>query len=258
MKQPLFYFSLLLSQLCSAQGYRNEKITFLNEDGIPCKEKVAIFLEQQVQVNDTIWEFNSYLANGPRIKSLRTLDEKGKTWNGTYISYSRRGGIDTMGYYAKGQRAGKWFVYTAGGRVLKALYYDNGRFKGQKDSTRLNGESDSISRVSLSDSAKVVERESEFAGGANGWMHYLNTNMKYPDRAVDHEVQGKPTLLFLVDATGHIPLEDIHVLQSVEFSIDKEALRLIIQSPNWTPAFQNGKNVKSYKKQPFIFKLTAR
>ncbi len=43
--------------------------------------------------------------------------------------------------------------------------------------------------------------------------------------------------------------------RSVEYSIDHEALRIIFISPDWTPAVQNGRNVKTYKKQPIIFRL---
>ncbi|TAH01920.1 MAG: TonB family protein, partial [Sphingobacteriales bacterium] len=58
---------------------------------------------------------------------------------------------------------------------------------------------------------------------------------------------------FIVDKEGNI--EDIEMVKSVEFTIDEEAMRLIRQSPQWAPAVQNGKKVKSYKIQPITFCL---
>jgi protein TonB len=37
--------------------------------------------------------------------------------------------------------------------------------------------------------------------------------------------------------------------------LKQEAMRVIRQSGKWTPAIQNGRQVKSYKKQPVVFKL---
>ncbi|MFL5748594.1 MAG: energy transducer TonB, partial [Niastella sp.] len=36
-----------------------------------------------------------------------------------------------------------------------------------------------------------------------------------------------------------------------------EAVRVIKKSGKWTPAVQNGRQVKSYKKQPIVFRLES-
>jgi hypothetical protein len=50
-------------------------------------------------------------------------------------------------------------------------------------------------------------------------------------------------------------LEDIEIYKSVEFSLDEESVRMIVKSPRWTPAVQYGKKVKSYKRQPIVYRL---
>ena len=35
-----------------------------------------------------------------------------------------------------------------------------------------------------------VEIESEFPGGTSAWMRYLNKSLRYPQEAIDNEVQG--------------------------------------------------------------------
>jgi protein TonB len=68
------------------------------------------------------------------------------------------------------------------------------------------------------------------------------------------ESQGEVWIVFIVDIEGKI-IEPI-LARSVEFSIDEEAMRMMKISPDWTPAIQDGRKVKSWKKQPIIFKLT--
>src|SRR5882757_9454065 len=44
-----------------------------------------------------------------------------------------------------------------------------------------------------------VEIESEYPGGAAAWLRYLNKNFRYPDDAVNNEVQGTVIVQFIVD-----------------------------------------------------------
>ena len=44
-----------------------------------------------------------------------------------------------------------------------------------------------------------VEIESEFPGGAAAWLRYLNKNLRYPDDAVNNEIQGTVVVQFIVD-----------------------------------------------------------
>ena len=100
-----------------------------------------------------------------------------------------------------------------------------------------------------------VEIESSFPGGLAGWGKYLQKNLRYPDFAVKYKIQGQVMIAFVVDTEGHIPVNTVRVDRSVEYSLDQEALRIIFVSPEWAPAIQNGRKVKSYKKQPVTFKL---
>jgi periplasmic protein TonB len=99
----------------------------------------------------------------------------------------------------------------------------------------------------------AVEKESEFKGGVASWARYLNRNLTYTVRVINCNAQGKVILRFVVDAEGLA--SNIEIAQSVEFSLDEEALRIIKQSPPWIPAETSGKKVKSYKAQPILFKL---
>ncbi|HEV2483036.1 MAG TPA: TonB family protein [Puia sp.] len=60
---------------------------------------------------------------------------------------------------------------------------------------------------------------------------------------------------FIVDKEGNV--SDVEAVSGPEAGgLREEAMRVIRQSGKWIPAIQNGRTVKSYKKQPVIFKLT--
>jgi protein TonB len=69
---------------------------------------------------------------------------------------------------------------------------------------------------------------------------------------VRKNIQGTVVLQFLVGKDG--VLSDIEA-QSGPDLLKEAALNVIKESPRWVPAVQNGKKVKSYKKQPITFRI---
>ena len=101
-----------------------------------------------------------------------------------------------------------------------------------------------------------VEIESEYPGGPSQWLRYLSKNMRYPEDAVNNEIQGTVVVQFIVDKEGNV--SDVQAISGPESGgLREEAIRVIKKSGNWNPAIQNGRKVKSYKKQPIVFKLEA-
>jgi protein TonB len=99
-----------------------------------------------------------------------------------------------------------------------------------------------------------VEIESDYPGGASAWQRYLNKNLHYPDDAVNNEIQGTVIVQFIFDKEGNV--SDIEALSGpTDGGLRDEAVRVIKKSGKWTAAVQNGRQVKSYKKQPIVFKL---
>jgi len=106
---------------------------------------------------------------------------------------------------------------------------------------------------SLSKTGAKVEIESEFPGGARAWLQFLNDHLVYPKKAVRKKIEGVVLLQFIVDKDGSI--SDLKVVYGDPI-LAEAALKAMADSPKWKPAIQNGKLVKSYKKQPITFKLT--
>jgi protein TonB len=99
-----------------------------------------------------------------------------------------------------------------------------------------------------------VEIESEYPGGMPAWLRYLNKNFRYPDEGLNNEIQGTVMVQFIVDKEGNV--SDVEAVSGpTEGGLREEAMRVIRKSGLWIPAIQNGRKVKSYKKQPVIFKI---
>ena len=112
---------------------------------------------------------------------------------------------------------------------------------------------DSLIKSTINSPVKV-EIESEFPGGARGWLAYLNSHLVYPKKAVRKRIEGTVLLQFIVDKDGTV--SDLKVLDGDPI-LAEAALKAMEDTPKWIPAVQNGKRVKSYKKQPIQFKLVA-
>jgi periplasmic protein TonB len=97
-----------------------------------------------------------------------------------------------------------------------------------------------------------VEIESEYPGGMSAWQRFLNRNLRYPQEAMDQNVQGFVMVMFIVDREGNV--SNVEAVSGPE-ELRGEAIRVIRKSGKWTPAIQNGHPVKSYKRQPIGFRL---
>lgn len=120
-----------------------------------------------------------------------------------------------------------------------------------------DAQTDTIRRVVVLDSTALktfvkVEIESEFPGGARAWLTFLNTHMKYPKKAVKRNIQGTVVLQFIVEKDGS--LSSISAL-SGDPLLQEAAIKVINESPKWIPAVQDGRKVRSWKKQPIVFRL---
>ncbi len=101
-----------------------------------------------------------------------------------------------------------------------------------------------------------VEIESSYPGGSSAWMRYLNKTFRYPQEAQENEIQGTVVVQFIVDKDGNV--SDVEAVSGpTNGGLRDEAIRVIKKSGKWEPAVQNGRKVKSYKKQPITFKLEA-
>ena len=101
----------------------------------------------------------------------------------------------------------------------------------------------------------IVEDMPTFNGGdpAVEFRKFIGENMKYPAIAAENGISGRVIVQFVVNAQGKVV--DPVVAVSVDPSLDKEAIRVILSSPPWTPGKQRGKPVKVFYTFPINFVL---
>ena len=92
-----------------------------------------------------------------------------------------------------------------------------------------------------------------FPGGEAALMKWLSDNIRYPQSAIDQNIQGRVTLRFVVKSDGKI--DQVEVLRGLHPSCDKEAVRVIKMMEPWIPGKQNGNPVSVYFSLPVYFKL---
>lgn len=99
----------------------------------------------------------------------------------------------------------------------------------------------------------VVEQMPSFPGGTAALMKFLGKQIKYPSVAEEMGIQGRVVCSFIVERDGSVT--DIHVVKSVDPSLDKEAQRVIAAMPKWIPGRQNGQAVRVKYSLPVTFRL---
>lgn len=101
----------------------------------------------------------------------------------------------------------------------------------------------------------IVEDMPTFNGGepATEFRKYIAQNLRYPEIAAENGISGRVIVQFAVNRTGQVV--DAVVVRSVDPALDKEAIRVVMASPKWTPGKQRGKAVKVLFTFPINFVL---
>ncbi|MEL6536445.1 MAG: energy transducer TonB [Bacteroidota bacterium] len=93
----------------------------------------------------------------------------------------------------------------------------------------------------------------EYPGGQEALMEYLLDNLEYPQDAYQDGIEGKVYVSFLVTEQGEI--QEVALVRGVNEDLDQEALRVIEEMGNWTPAENNGEQVTVKIMLPIKFDL---
>lgn len=99
-----------------------------------------------------------------------------------------------------------------------------------------------------------VEIEAQFPGGEKAWTKYISREInRYIDELQEAGKTGTCLVQFIVDKDGNI--SDVEALTMKGTKLAEICVNAIRKGPKWTPAVQNGRKVKAYRKQPVTFQL---
>ncbi|MFP4365781.1 MAG: energy transducer TonB [Bacteroidales bacterium] len=100
----------------------------------------------------------------------------------------------------------------------------------------------------------IVEDMPDFQGGGqDAFRTYIAENLRYPQIAAENGIQGRVFVQFVVNEDGTV--SDATVVRGVDPSLDREAVRVVMSSPKWTPGQQRGEPVRVAFTFPINFVL---
>jgi periplasmic protein TonB len=195
------------------------------------------------------WQWDYYYTWGSLVKSTNYADHDGTVKNGRFCIYNTFGNLDSTGIYENGKKNGLFLKLRS---ITKDSIEFISRYEYEQDSlVRFTNLLAGKNNEKQNDTAR--ELESEYPGGRSEWLSYLMHNLRYPERALNKEIQGSVRVCFTVDSTGVV--KDPFIVKSIEYSLDQESIRLIKNSGNWGAGQKDGVPSTTYKIEPVNYKL---
>ena len=153
--------------------------------------------------------------------------------DGDFLFFHSNGQISHKGCYKNGELVGDWSIYSRAGELIDKINYDF-------DINETNIPSPETSDIDV---------VAEFVG--KDLTEYLASEIVYPPRAYKYHVQGKVYVQFMINEDGSI--SNSLVVRTLDKDLDKEALRIIRNMPNWKPARHDGEPVPMAYTCPVVF-----
>ncbi len=125
---------------------------------------------------------------------------------------------------------------------------------------RLQAQATADTTVKTTDSVKIQAR---FPGGQEGWIRYLQHNLRAEVGAENlqvkkhHTVRQTVIVSFLVDKQGKISEVTVANPTEVHPKLGEEAVRVIRTGPDWIPATINGEPVIYRQRQAITFEVSS-
>ena len=100
----------------------------------------------------------------------------------------------------------------------------------------------------------TAEEMPTFQGGdLSKFRNWVQSNVKYPQIALENGIQGNVVIKFVVEKDGK--LSNIQVLQSPDKTLADAAVQVLQKSPKWKPGKQRNKPVRVTYTLPVSFKI---
>lgn len=141
--------------------------------------------------------------------------------------------IIEIGQYQNGVRTGNWTASKSGNNIYKETYDQEGKV---------------ISGTSYDSSSKPydytqIDEDFSFPGGATNFKKFQTDNLKYPEIARKHNIEGVVWINFIIDERGKT--KDLKVFKSLSKECDEEVIRIIhLSSMKWIPSKHRGQNIQ--------------
>ena len=159
------------------------------------------------------------------------------------VSWFDDGSPSSAGYMVFDKPEGKWQYFHHNGQRAALEIYNDGKLVGAEYFDESG---------KLIQDTSGVNRESSFKGGEEAWRKYLQKNLHWPQR-LEFKTAVAVTIGvdFVVDENGKVINAEVWMPFHEEF--DNIALKVIRNSPPWSPAISHNRKVKAFRRQPVTF-----
>ncbi|MFC3561044.1 TonB family protein [Pedobacter jamesrossensis] len=207
--------------LVKKETFANENLSVLN----------GPYIEYQ---NGKINLFGSYLRNNktglwtrnyPEGQIMETETYVQNILNGSFTSYYVNGKIMEQGNYSEGKMTGEWKLFGEDGELKSIKIF--------KDGVLTSPNTNAVKMLNLT--------PPQFPGGMKVFYQYLGRNIQYPKEALKMGLTGKVYFMITIDKEGKP--KDFKVISSPGYALTDEARRVVMNSPRWIPATEDGKPV---------------
>ena len=231
----------------------------------PDKQLVGVqhFTDSSLQVREGL--FTSFYANGNKESEGDYANNKQEGWwqkrdsSAKYVidsSLYEKGMIISFihrGYYKSGYPESVVINNMNGNELRKIYYDDSGKLSYDVHFIGNNGQIRNYNSgvVSIADSVFTRDEiEASFPGGADAWTRYIIREVSsHAQEVYASNTYGTCIVKFIIDTTGK--LIDIAATTMPGTELAKVAVKIIKNSPRWSPASQYGRKVNAHRRQDF-------
>jgi len=190
-------------------------------------------------------DFNEYGEQSFLVKEC--IDSAGvtitKDGNGRFVGYNDTfTRITEEGRIKNGKRDSVW-VGSDKETGFKEIYKEGDLISGTA----------TYSDGTTSNYAKTRIALPEFTGGVSAFGRFIGRNVRYPQQAREHGIQGVVILSFVIEKDGTV--SNIKAAKPANPYLDAEAIKIISQSPKWLPGTKFGVPIRATYSTPISFML---
>lgn len=238
---------LVLDCLCSNLIGQSDTIAaYLAKDGGETAKENAYTQMRFYKVNNTWHGKESYLKSGVLKSEGDYADSNVKTPIGTFNNYTETGKLDFVATYTDGE-VNEITYYNKRGTKKSWIAFENKKVKQQKGWDESGKE--------LKDF--VVAKPASFKSGSDAWSKYLKKNLGkiFNSDATTPAGTYNLEVNFIVTRMGYTSKAKVTSKSGVCKICETEAVRIILESPEWTPAIKQNEPTDSFMIQPFVFQV---
>ena len=225
---------------------QDKMVKYYDEDVSPAPKERSTYYAEFVKLGDrynvTIYWTASNALNGKMICADTSLSKP----VGLALSYYKNGRTEDSTFFDDDSKVINRYHYYPNRQLELHYYFPDGQTQPVIEAYDETGKK--IKNY-------IYEKEAEFKGGDKAWNSYLiknaNTELRAPGNT---DVTATVKVLFAVNEFGFTAKPKV-IESSGITSVDRDAIRVILASPQWNNAIQFNKPVKVYRIQPITYQL---